>query len=183
MTLKSTQAPAHKRIWSPDARVQRQTTKKISKQGKSDCEELTVEMSAYKNMRSKNEKNMKNMIEQNLSGLAEMLACKRDLQNFLKFYREELTKHAVNMDKQAKIKASLEGQIYNEQKKEQNLMKQIQELMNDIKVVRNHHFNEVKPVYDSQIAELASRKGEVKSSVSNLQTETAEMRKKNAQKS
>jgi len=72
-----------------------------------------------------------------------MLAVKRDLQNFLKFYREELTNHAVHMQQQDLLGASLDGQIFNQQKKQENMGKQVRALLEDIQKIRSHHSNHV----------------------------------------
>lgn len=91
--------PAFKRLWSPDSRARKEQTAKISGKGKNDCVEVEKSFYLYKKMRGQNEKNMQSLLESNLKSMAEMLACKRDLQEWLKFYREELTNHNNEMRK------------------------------------------------------------------------------------
>ena len=136
-------------------------------------------MNSYKQNRLQNEKQLKTMIESNLKGMAEMLACKRDLKEYLRMSREALTKHDVKMQEQLTLQASLEGAIYNEKLKENNLKKQIQVLRQEIAVVQRHHYEEVKPVYDSQLGELSGMKKAMQESVRDLQQTTQEMRDAN----
>ena len=97
---------------------------------------MESEFDSYKKIKSLNEKKMNELLQANLKRMAEMLAVKRDLQNFLKFYREELTNHQVRMQKEELLSTSLEGQIYNEQLKQSNLEKQIRSLVQDIQKIR-----------------------------------------------
>ena len=71
--------------------------------------EVESELDTFKKIKNLNEKKMNQLIQTNLVRMAEMLAVKRDLQNFLKFYRQELTNHQVRMQKEELLTVSLEG--------------------------------------------------------------------------